>query len=114
MDELFTKLKVLMKNKELYSSRIRFMVQDVVELRELQAWVPRQATAGPKKLDEIKREQEADPRMSQRGGPAAKPSGPPQRSGPGGPRGAPSGAPGRASPAVPARTQFTVLICAVT
>ena len=110
MDELFTKLKSLMKDKDLYSSRIRFMVQDVVELRDLQNWVPRQATAGPKKLDEIKREQEADPRMSAgRGGPPPKPTGPLQRPGSGaGPRSVAGGPQGRSSPAIPAGTPYAL------
>ena len=57
MDQYFARMKELSVNDKL-PSRIRFMLQDVLELRENQ-WHPRQSTSrkeSPKSIDEIHRE----------------------------------------------------------
>ncbi|CAG7820950.1 unnamed protein product [Allacma fusca] len=57
MDQYFARMKELSINDKL-PSRIRFMLQDVLELRE-NHWLPRQSTSrkeSPKSIDEIHRE----------------------------------------------------------
>ncbi|KAL8292097.1 hypothetical protein RQP46_001563 [Phenoliferia psychrophenolica] len=51
MDIYFSRMKLIADNMKI-SSRIRFMIQDVLELR-LDRWQPRNLTTGPKLLSEI-------------------------------------------------------------
>ena len=56
MDIYFARIRELSQNKKL-SSRIRFMLQDLMELRS-DNWVPRRAAAGPKTIAEIHKDAE--------------------------------------------------------
>ncbi|CAH2327978.1 eukaryotic translation initiation factor 4 gamma 1 isoform X1 [Pelobates cultripes] len=57
MDNYFNKLNIFIKNKT--SSRIRFLVQDVLDLRK-NNWVPRHKPEGPKTIDQIHKEAEQE------------------------------------------------------
>ncbi|CAH2254165.1 eukaryotic translation initiation factor 4 gamma 1 isoform X1 [Pelobates cultripes] len=57
MDNYFNKLNTFIKNKT--SSRIRFLVQDVLDLRK-NNWVPRHKPEGPKTIDQIHKESEQE------------------------------------------------------
>ncbi|KAI9019840.1 hypothetical protein DFJ74DRAFT_674672 [Hyaloraphidium curvatum] len=59
MDEYFKFIKKLATNQHL-SSRIRFALQDVVDLREKNHWKARTAQAGPKTLNEIRQDAEQE------------------------------------------------------
>lgn len=52
MDAYFNRIKELVQKKEEVTSRVRFMMQDVVELRE-NKWVPRRAEAQAKTIEEV-------------------------------------------------------------
>lgn len=56
MDQYFARMRSLMNNKEL-PARIRFLLQDTVELRE-NNWVPRKAFIdnGPKTINQIRQD----------------------------------------------------------
>lgn len=56
MDQYFGRMRSLMNNKEL-PARIRFLLQDTVELRE-NNWVPRKAFIdnGPKTINQIRQD----------------------------------------------------------
>lgn len=56
MDQYFGRMRSLMNNKEL-PARIRFLLQDTVELRE-NNWVPRKAfnDNGPKTINQIRQD----------------------------------------------------------
>ncbi|XP_078266306.1 eukaryotic translation initiation factor 4 gamma 1a [Rhinoraja longicauda] len=54
MDQYFNQMGKIIKEKKT-SSRIRFMVQDVIDLRQ-NNWVPRRGDQGPKTLEQIHRE----------------------------------------------------------
>ncbi|XP_072330345.1 eukaryotic translation initiation factor 4 gamma 1-like isoform X3 [Scyliorhinus torazame] len=54
MDQYFHQMGKIIKEKKT-SSRIRFMVQDVIDLRQ-NNWVPRRGDQGPKTLEQIHRE----------------------------------------------------------
>uniref|UniRef100_UPI00398EB91B eukaryotic translation initiation factor 4 gamma 2-like isoform X1 n=1 Tax=Pristiophorus japonicus TaxID=55135 RepID=UPI00398EB91B len=56
MDQYFARMRSLMQNKEL-PARIRFLLQDTVELRE-HRWIPRKAFIdnGPKTINQIRQE----------------------------------------------------------
>uniref|UniRef100_UPI00358F0EB3 uncharacterized protein isoform X14 n=1 Tax=Myxine glutinosa TaxID=7769 RepID=UPI00358F0EB3 len=54
MDQYFQQMGKIVKERKT-SSRIRFMVQDVVELR-MTGWVPRRGDQGPKTIEQIHRE----------------------------------------------------------
>ena len=56
MDQYFGRIRSLMNNKEL-PARIRFLLQDTVELRE-NNWIPRKAFIdnGPKMIHQIRQE----------------------------------------------------------
>lgn len=56
MDQYFGRMRSLMNNKDL-PARIRFLLQDTVELRE-NNWVPRKAFIdnGPKTINQIRQE----------------------------------------------------------
>ncbi|EDV23982.1 uncharacterized protein TRIADDRAFT_5699, partial [Trichoplax adhaerens] len=55
MDQYFDRLKKLTQKKDRICARMRFMIQDVIDLRQ-NNWVPRRADNNPKKIDEIHRE----------------------------------------------------------
>ncbi|XP_072111343.1 eukaryotic translation initiation factor 4 gamma 1-like [Mobula birostris] len=54
MDQYFNQMEKIIKDRKT-SSRIRFMVQDVIDLRQ-NNWVPRRGDQGPKTLEQIHRE----------------------------------------------------------
>lgn len=56
MDQYFARMRSLMNNKEL-PARIRFLLQDTVELRD-NNWVPRKAFIdnGPKTINQIRQD----------------------------------------------------------
>ncbi|CAH2307772.1 eukaryotic translation initiation factor 4 gamma 1 isoform X3 [Pelobates cultripes] len=60
MDDYFNKVGICIKNKTI-SSRIRFMVQDVLDLRK-NHWIPRHKPQGPKTIDQIHKEAELESR----------------------------------------------------
>ena len=47
-------MKVIINGKQT-SSRVRFLLQDLIDLRQ-DKWKPRRETAGPKKIDDIHKE----------------------------------------------------------
>ncbi|XP_067655321.1 eukaryotic translation initiation factor 4 gamma 2-like isoform X2 [Haliotis asinina] len=57
MDQYFERVRLFSQNLEL-PSRIRFMLQDVIELREKKRWVPRRVALdnGPKTITQIRQE----------------------------------------------------------
>uniref|UniRef100_A0A8C5GC40 Eukaryotic translation initiation factor 4 gamma 1-like n=1 Tax=Gouania willdenowi TaxID=441366 RepID=A0A8C5GC40_GOUWI len=58
MDEYFNQMNKIIKEK-MTSSRIRFMLQDVLDLRK-NIWVPRRGDQGPKTIDQIHKEAELE------------------------------------------------------
>ena len=54
MDQYFQQMVKIIRGKKV-SSRTRFMLQDVVDLRE-NNWVPRRDDSGPKTIDQIHKE----------------------------------------------------------
>lgn len=58
MDQYFNQMDKIIKERKT-SSRIRFMLQDVIDLR-LCNWVPRRADQGPKTIDQIHKEAELE------------------------------------------------------
>ncbi|KAL0973365.1 hypothetical protein UPYG_G00202500 [Umbra pygmaea] len=58
MDQYFAQMDKIVKEKKT-SSRIRFMLQDVMDLR-LSTWVPRRGEQGPKTIDQIHKEAELE------------------------------------------------------
>ncbi|ELW46901.1 Eukaryotic translation initiation factor 4 gamma 1 [Tupaia chinensis] len=58
MDQYFTQMEKIIKEKKT-SSRIRFMLQDVLDLRRSN-WVPRRGDQGPKTIDQIHKEAELE------------------------------------------------------
>ncbi|KAL3861768.1 hypothetical protein ACJMK2_007789 [Sinanodonta woodiana] len=62
MDQYFAQMQKIVNEKKL-SSRVRFMLQDVIELRQVK-WVPRRDDNNPKTIDQIHQEvaQEAQDR----------------------------------------------------
>ncbi|CAH2220700.1 eukaryotic translation initiation factor 4 gamma 1 isoform X3 [Pelobates cultripes] len=60
MDDYFNKVGIFIKNKTI-SSRIRFLVQDVLDLRK-NHWIPRHKPQGPKTIDQIHKEAELESR----------------------------------------------------
>ncbi|KAJ6638926.1 Eukaryotic translation initiation factor 4 gamma 3, partial [Pseudolycoriella hygida] len=66
--EYFKQMREIVEKKNQntkISSRVRFMIQDVIDLRK-NNWVPRRETANPKKMGQIQKE--ADAEQSNRGG----------------------------------------------
>ncbi|XP_063074858.1 eukaryotic translation initiation factor 4 gamma 1a isoform X2 [Engraulis encrasicolus] len=63
MDQYFTQMEKIIKEKKT-SSRIRFMLQDVLDLRKSQ-WVPRRGDQGPKTIDRIHKEAEMEEQREQ-------------------------------------------------
>ncbi|CAH2219039.1 eukaryotic translation initiation factor 4 gamma 1 isoform X3 [Pelobates cultripes] len=60
MDSYINKINIFIKSKTT-SSRIRFLVQDVLDLRR-NKWVPRHKPEGPKTIDQIHKEAEQESR----------------------------------------------------
>ncbi|XP_062987929.1 eukaryotic translation initiation factor 4 gamma 1 isoform X1 [Elgaria multicarinata webbii] len=58
MDQYFNQMEKIIKEKKT-SSRIRFMLQDVIDLRR-NTWVPRRGDQGPKTIDQIHKEAEME------------------------------------------------------
>uniref|UniRef100_A0A8C0FSQ7 Eukaryotic translation initiation factor 4 gamma 1 n=1 Tax=Bubo bubo TaxID=30461 RepID=A0A8C0FSQ7_BUBBB len=58
MDQYFNQMEKIIKEKKT-SSRIRFMLQDVIDLRRV-SWVPRRGDQGPKTIDQIHKEAEME------------------------------------------------------
>ncbi|XP_076973861.1 eukaryotic translation initiation factor 4 gamma 1 isoform X3 [Tamandua tetradactyla] len=58
MDQYFNQMEKIIKEKKT-SSRIRFMLQDVLDLRR-NNWVPRRGDQGPKTIDQIHKEAEME------------------------------------------------------
>lgn len=58
MDQYFNQMEKIIKEKKT-SSRIRFMLQDVIDLRR-SSWIPRRGDQGPKTIDQIHKEAEME------------------------------------------------------
>lgn len=58
IDQYFNQMEKIVKEKKT-SSRIRFMLQDVLDLRK-NNWVPRRADQGPKTIDQIHKDAELE------------------------------------------------------
>ncbi|XP_034743085.1 eukaryotic translation initiation factor 4 gamma 1a isoform X4 [Etheostoma cragini] len=58
MDQYFNQMDKIIKERKT-SSRIRFMLQDVLDLRK-SGWVPRRGDQGPKTIDQIHKEAEME------------------------------------------------------
>ncbi|TRY92224.1 hypothetical protein DNTS_023800 [Danionella cerebrum] len=63
MDQYFTQMEKIIKEKKT-SSRIRFMLQDVIDLRR-NSWVPRRGDQGPKTIEQIHRDAELEEHREQ-------------------------------------------------
>ncbi|XP_077421553.1 eukaryotic translation initiation factor 4 gamma 1 isoform X2 [Vanacampus margaritifer] len=63
MDQYFKQMEKVIKEKKT-SSRIRFMLQDVMDLRRSN-WVPRRGDQGPKTIDQIHKEAELEEHREQ-------------------------------------------------
>ncbi|XP_059587188.1 eukaryotic translation initiation factor 4 gamma 1 isoform X2 [Alligator mississippiensis] len=63
MDQYFNQMDKIIKEKKT-SSRIRFMLQDVIDLRR-NSWVPRRGDQGPKTIDQIHKEAELEEHREQ-------------------------------------------------
>uniref|UniRef100_A0A674EG28 Eukaryotic translation initiation factor 4 gamma, 1a n=1 Tax=Salmo trutta TaxID=8032 RepID=A0A674EG28_SALTR len=61
MDQYFAQMDKIIKEKKT-SSRIRFMLQDVIDLRR-SGWVPRRGEQGPKTIDQIHKDAEREEQM---------------------------------------------------
>ncbi|KAG1949716.1 eukaryotic translation initiation factor 4 gamma 3 isoform X2 [Pimephales promelas] len=64
MDQYFNQMEKIVKERKT-SSRIRFMVQDVIDLR-LHNWVSRRADQGPKTIEQIHKEAKLEEQEEQR------------------------------------------------
>eukprot|EP00066_Takifugu_rubripes_P022618 XP_011611884.1 PREDICTED: eukaryotic translation initiation factor 4 gamma 3 isoform X1 [Takifugu rubripes] len=64
MDQYFNQMEKIVKERKT-SSRIRFMLQDVIDLR-LHNWVSRRADQGPKTIEEIHKEAKIEEQEEQR------------------------------------------------
>ncbi|KAG7456996.1 hypothetical protein MATL_G00241910 [Megalops atlanticus] len=63
MDQYFNQMEKIIKERKT-SSRIRFMLQDVLDLRQ-NNWVPRRGDQGPKTIDQIHKEAELEEHREQ-------------------------------------------------
>ncbi|XP_036411692.1 eukaryotic translation initiation factor 4 gamma 1a isoform X3 [Colossoma macropomum] len=63
MDQYFNQMEKIIKERKT-SSRIRFMLQDVLDLRR-NNWVPRRGDQGPKTIDQIHKEAEMEEHREQ-------------------------------------------------
>eukprot|EP00123_Amoebidium_parasiticum_P015127 comp22798_c0_seq2/m.35745 comp22798_c0_seq2/g.35745 ORF comp22798_c0_seq2/g.35745 comp22798_c0_seq2/m.35745 type:complete len:1210 (-) comp22798_c0_seq2:692-4321(-) len=59
MDAYFQRLGELAKQKDAFPSRIRFLIQEVIDLRH-QNWIPRRADNTPKTIEEVHRQAALD------------------------------------------------------
>lgn len=57
--DYFKQMQQIANRKGKISSRIRFMLQDVIDLRE-NKWVPRRDDSNPKTMDQIQKEAESE------------------------------------------------------
>ncbi|XP_014872728.1 eukaryotic translation initiation factor 4 gamma 3 isoform X10 [Poecilia latipinna] len=64
MDQYFNQMEKIVKERKT-SSRIRFMLQDVIDLR-LHNWVSRRADSGPKTIEQIHKEAKIEEQEEQR------------------------------------------------
>uniref|UniRef100_A0AAY4AC08 Eukaryotic translation initiation factor 4 gamma 1 n=1 Tax=Denticeps clupeoides TaxID=299321 RepID=A0AAY4AC08_9TELE len=65
MDQYFNQMEKIIKERKT-SSRIRFMLQDVLDLRRVNNWVPRRVVdQGPKTIDQIHKEAEMEEHREQ-------------------------------------------------
>ncbi|PWY99982.1 hypothetical protein BCV70DRAFT_103516 [Testicularia cyperi] len=78
IDIYFTRMKEMSQNEASINSRMRFMLIDVIELRE-SGWVPRHDNSAPKTIAQIhadaakqKAQQDAENAMRARGGPISR------------------------------------------
>lgn len=78
MDVYFQRMKEMSKNEAAINSRMRFMLIDVIELRE-SGWVPRHDNSAPKTIAQIhadaarqKQQQDAENAARARGGPISR------------------------------------------
>ncbi|KAM6933794.1 eukaryotic translation initiation factor 4 gamma 1-like [Xenentodon cancila] len=63
MDQYFNQMEKIIKERKT-TSRIRFMLQDVLDLRR-NNWIPRRGDQGPKTIDQIHKEAEAEQHREQ-------------------------------------------------
>uniref|UniRef100_A0A4W3HXD9 Eukaryotic translation initiation factor 4 gamma 1 n=1 Tax=Callorhinchus milii TaxID=7868 RepID=A0A4W3HXD9_CALMI len=63
MDQYFNQMEKIIKERKT-SSRIRFMLQDVIDLRR-NTWVPRRGDQGPKTLEQIHRDAQIEEHQNQ-------------------------------------------------
>uniref|UniRef100_A0A3P9LAE3 Eukaryotic translation initiation factor 4 gamma 1 n=2 Tax=Oryzias latipes TaxID=8090 RepID=A0A3P9LAE3_ORYLA len=96
MDQYFNQMEKIIKEKKT-TSRIRFMLQDVLDLRR-NNWVPRRGDQGPKTIDQIHKEAELEMHREQMKVQQALIS---KKETPGGRMG--GGGPGRGGPHTPGR-----------
>uniref|UniRef100_A0A3B3CJC5 Eukaryotic translation initiation factor 4 gamma 1 n=1 Tax=Oryzias melastigma TaxID=30732 RepID=A0A3B3CJC5_ORYME len=100
MDQYFNQMEKIIKERKT-TSRIRFMLQDVLDLRR-NNWVPRRGDQGPKTIDQIHKEAELEEHREQMKVHQALISKKDTPGGPGGRMGG-GGGPGRGGPHTPGR-----------
>ncbi|KAG8002241.1 Eukaryotic translation initiation factor 4 gamma 1, partial [Nibea albiflora] len=100
MDQYFNQMEKIIKERKT-SSRIRFMLQDVLDLRR-NNWVPRRGDQGPKTIDQIHKEAELEEHREQMKVQQALVSKKESGTGPGGRMGG-GGPGGRGGPHTPGR-----------
>ncbi|XP_049432824.1 eukaryotic translation initiation factor 4 gamma 1-like isoform X3 [Epinephelus fuscoguttatus] len=100
MDQYFNQMEKIIKERKT-SSRIRFMLQDVLDLRR-NNWVPRRGDQGPKTIDQIHKDAELEEHREQMKVQQALISKKEPSSGPGGRMGG-GGPGGRGGPHTPGR-----------
>jgi translation initiation factor 4G len=59
LSEYFNKMKDISQKRGEISSRVRFMLRDVIDLRQSK-WIPRRNDSNPKTIDEIQKEAEKE------------------------------------------------------
>ena len=59
LSEYFAKMKEISQKRGEISSRVRFMLRDVIDLRQGK-WVPRRTDSNPKTMDQIQKEAEKE------------------------------------------------------
>jgi len=59
LSEYFTKMKEMSQKRGEISSRVRFMLRDVIDLRQGK-WIPRRSDSNPKTMDQIQKEAEKE------------------------------------------------------
>ncbi|XP_029922171.1 eukaryotic translation initiation factor 4 gamma 1 isoform X3 [Myripristis murdjan] len=103
MDQYFNQMEKIIKERKT-SSRIRFMLQDVLDLRR-NNWVPRRGDQGPKTIDQIHKEAELEEHREQMKVQQALISKKESGGGPGGRMGG-GGPGGRGGPHTPGRSNL--------